>query len=260
MNDQTEFTVTETSIAEWIDVNHSTLSMQKAQAPTTERTCCKALFLGPDDSDPNTSGTEIFSNPKNLPVAVATILKFIQTRSNFYPDTQNAKIVTNTINEHYYQLDKVPFLKLMDHSSTQKNFSNKNYQKIIDDFITLFPDYSNEDKTKIRNTVRELIQTQSFDAGTTMYKNTFCLIIVRNKNNQNADISFYRTSFEMEVNAGQPQIKGNQDYTFLRTIYNVPSDILSANARPLSILPKATANEWITSNSSPKNTAISLCF
>lgn len=36
--------------------------------------------------------------------------------------------------------------------------------------MTLFPDYSNEDKTKIRNTAGEQIQTQSFDAGTNIYK------------------------------------------------------------------------------------------
>jgi len=257
MNDQTELT---TSIAEWIDANHSSPSMLKAQASTTDRASCKALFLGLDNSDPNASGTDIFSNPKNLPIAVATILKYIQSRSDFYPDTQNAKIVTNTIKEHYRQLDKAPVLNLMDHSFTQKKFSNKNYQKIIDDFMTLFSDYSNEDKTKIRNTVRELIQTQSFDTGTNTYKNAFYLIIVRNKNNQNPDICLYNTSFEMEVKAGQPQIKSDQDYTFVRTIYNVPSDMLARNAKPLSSLSKVTLDEWITSNSSPKNTAINLCF
>lgn len=34
--------------------------------------------------------------------------------------------------------------------------------------MTLFPDYSNENK--IRNTAGEQIQTQSFDAGTNIYK------------------------------------------------------------------------------------------
>jgi hypothetical protein len=64
-DDQTELT---TSIAEWIDASHSALSMLKAQAPTTDRICCKALFPGSDESDPDAIGTEIFSNPKNFPL------------------------------------------------------------------------------------------------------------------------------------------------------------------------------------------------
>ncbi|MEO4006175.1 hypothetical protein [Flavobacterium sp. CAU 1735] len=260
MNDQTELTVTETSIAEWIEANLSAPSMLKAQASGTERACCKALFLGSDDSDPNASGTEIFSNPKNLPVAVATILKLIQTRSDFYPDTQNANALFKAIEPYSHHLYTAPFLNLMDGNSIQKDFVNKNYQKIIDDFMTLFSDYSNEDKIKIRNSVRELIQTQSFNAETNTYKNKFVLIIIRNKTNQNADICFYSTSFDMEISAGQPHIKGNQDYTLAYTIYNLPTSNLQRVAQPLSRLPKTTVNEWIKSNSSPKNTAISLCF
>lgn len=93
-----------------------------------------------------------------------------------------------------------------------------------------------------------------------IYINTFCLIIIPNKNNHNADISLFRAFFEMEVSAAQPQIKGNRDYPFLRTIYKVPYDLLAHNVRPLSNLQKATIHEWIPSNSAPKNTAISLCF
>jgi len=259
MNDQTELTLTETNITEWIDANLSAPSMLKAQAATTDRACCKALFLGTDDSDPNASGEAIFSR-KNLPIAVATILKFLQKRSDFYPNTQNAKIIPYTLHQFYNQLNNTPFLRLMENNSIQKNFSNKNYPKIMDDFMTLFSDYSNEDKTKIRNAAREAIQTQSFDAGTNTYQNTFYLLLIRNKNNQSADICIYSVSFDMEINANQPQIKGNQDYNFSYAIYNLSSTMLDGMARPMSFLPKSSVNEWITGNSSPKNAAINLCF
>ncbi|KAG0226360.1 hypothetical protein BGW41_004214 [Actinomortierella wolfii] len=71
----------------------------------------RGIFLGQDTSDNKATGEAIFSDPKNHPMAVASILKFTAEKANFYPHSDGPVKSIDAFETFTDQWSKLPGLR-----------------------------------------------------------------------------------------------------------------------------------------------------
>lgn len=218
------------------------------------------VFLGKNESDPKATGKEIFDNPKNLPTAVSSILQHAQNRADFHPSFQEPIAVAEKFKDYLREVDKIPFLHLAMNDRVQKEYKEKNYDKLIDEIVSLYDGFEQKDKLKLKESIRNIASSLLSSKDTKLYRDIFSQATIRKEDNKGYEVIIYYTNFAMERTEKKGEVRINQSYTVNRAIYNVLEASIKAHAEALSKLTKTDVEDWIKETSTPPNTSLKLCF
>lgn len=217
------------------------------------------MFLGKNESDPSAQGKEIFDNPKNLPTAVATILQHSQNKADFHPSFQQPLVVAEKFREYLREIDSVPFLSLSMNDKVQKSYKEKNYDKLINEIVSLYDGFEEKDKAKLKESIRNIASSLVDSKDTELYRDIFSQATIRNENKE-MEVVIYYTNFSMKRTEKKGEVTINQNYTVNRVVYTVLSASIKAHADVLAKLTKTDVDDWIDKTSTPTNPALKLCF
>ena len=218
-----------------------------------------ANFLGTDNSDPGARGEQIYSDPKNLPTAVASIMNHSQKKAKFHPASDTPEEVARAYNEYIRQIDNTPFFHLQKNERTDQTYNSKNYNKLIDQVVKLYDGITEADRNKIKNSIADMGKAVFGESSAEQWKNIFSQTTIDKVEEGYAKIYIYYTSLYMKHEEGKSEVEV-QKYSVNRAEYIVLDDIIRAYAEKLASLDKKNIDDWLDESSTPERENAALCF
>lgn len=220
-----------------------------------------ANFIGNDTSDPGAQGMNIYSDPKNLPTAVASILNHAQNRANFHPAAQTPEVVASSYTSYITEIDRVPFFSIQRNDRTQQQVHTSNYDQLINNIVGLYDGVTQEDKDKIKNSITELAQSVFSKSSAEEWKNLFSQASLIYKSATDIRLYIYYTTLHMKrTQSGKDGVDDLQEYTVNRVEYKVLQDKIQAYAATLSNLDKKNIDDWMDNATSPQKENYTKCW
>lgn len=216
-------------------------------------------FLGTNTSNPNAQGREIFADPANLPTAIATIMTHTQNKANFHPAAQKPEELAKYYNDYLVGMDQTPFFHLTRNDQTKQTFKSKDYNKLIDQVTALYEGVDEADKTKIKDSIKQMAKSVFSESHSEEWKNLFSQATIDYANPRVPKLYIYYTTLHMKHDDGKSEVN-EQEYTVNRAEYDVLADLIRAYADSLTKLIKVDVDDWITDSSSPVDPKVELCF
>jgi len=220
----------------------------------------RANMLGTDTNDPSSKGGKVYSEPQNLPTAIASILNHAENRANFHPQSQSGeRLVCDFIN-YLQQIDLTPFFSLTKNESTVNKFESKNYNVLIDQIISLYDGVlSKSDENAMRKSIADMAKSVFGRDPLSDQKTIFLMTTIDMVNPLIPRILIYYTTLHMKYVKGKSEIV-LQEYQVNKQEYVVLPDLIRACANKLSILPRISVDQWIIESTSPERVNAKLCF
>ena len=239
-------------ILNWINNTQLTLNSHfLSNENSSETSITNALFLGEDTSDKNATGEDIFSKPKNLPTAVASLLNAAQKKADFHPSTQTQEVCAEKFDDYLLEVDQIPFLYLNEIIEDGGKFYNKDYDVIIDSVLKLYGDVTAEDEVKITESITEMANSVFSVKKAERYKSLFSQPLIDYKGNDKADFSIVYTSLFMKHDKDGKSELSEQSFIVKKINYNVLSSLIHTYAKDLAKLTDTTVSEWINNLDTP---------
>lgn len=220
----------------------------------------RGTFLGQDTSDPVAQGIAIYTELQNLPTAMASILNHSQTRANFHPADTPPEQLAAAFSAYVTEIDKNPFLHLLDNSSDKQAFYSKDYNLLIDQVVNLYKGVTSEDLNEIKTAISDMAKSVFGQEKSEQWKNIFSQSTIDLSNLENPQFTLYYTSLHMYHDKDGKSEVSEQDYEVRRTTYLVLPDLIRANAATLQALDKKTVDGWLGESTSPEKSDATLCF
>ncbi len=219
-------------------------------------------FLGKDTSDPNAKGEAIYSDPKNLPTAIASIMNHAQKRANFHPAKDTLDVLAKDFDRYVEEIDNTPFLHLLSYDGNKQSFEGKDYNKLINSIVSLYDGVSEQDKDKLKTAIRDMAQNVFSQSHAEDKKTMFSQSTIDYSNPENPTIMIYYTSLAMTHNQSGKSEVSTQSYEVRRTKYLVLSSLIRTYARELAAIDKTTIIDWTKASTSQKQPGANfkLCF
>lgn len=247
-------------VQEWLDQTEIQASSLKANAGHITATYLNAgaLFLGKDES--YTSSGNIFSDPKNLPTALSSIISKLQDRARFYPSASDFQQITKSVEDLIREFDRAPIFTLYSADRMTRPYKDRNYTNLINDIVSQYHGMSETDKNEIKEHLKSIAGSVT-NAGSSNYDNLFCQIIIKQDANNTATVQVYYVKLKMGKGDRNPEVIPYQDYEIHRYIFQVRADIIQMHAQAFDRgFPIITLHQWIENTSTPQNPALQLCF
>lgn len=219
----------------------------------------RGTFLGDDTSDPAAKGVEIYSDPRNLPTANASILGHTQNRANFHPASMTAEELLAAFKPYTIEIDKTPFFALKEDKSDEQKFYSKDYNVLIDQVVSLYDGASSEDQSKLKNAIADMAKSVFGQERSEKWKNLFSQSTL-DMNSVPPTIMIYYTSLHMSHDSSGKSDVNEQSYIVKKTSYFVLTDLIVTYASQLAGLDKQSVDDWLTSGTSPEVPDPALCF
>lgn len=222
---------------------------------------CRADFFGDDNSDPAATGKEIYSNPDNLPTAVASIMNHNQKRADFHPSESDPVKLFKSFEGYVFQVDDCPFLHLVKSDLTKQSFESSDYNKLIDGIIKLYDGIKAEDKEKMKEQIADLGRSVFNKSGSDVIKNLFSETTVF-MDDKEPMLYLYFTQLRMTYEnpgAFKPDVN-KQSYTVNRAQYKILPELIRTYADTLAKLDKKNVDDWLTESTTKERPEAKICF
>lgn len=220
-----------------------------------------ADFLGEDKSDPGATGKNIYSNPQNLPTAIASILNKSQNRANFHPAVDTPEEVKKTYASYIKEIDGNPFFHIDNNEHTKQRYDSNDYNKLIDNVVSLYDGVAAEDKNKIKNSIADMAKSVFSQAKAEQWKNLFSQSTIDYSDIRTPKLYiFYTTLYMKHEDKGKAGVTNVQEYTVNKATYSILGDLIIASAEQLVALEKKNVDDWLTESTSPERNDPKLCF
>ena len=246
-------------INNWISAPRNTSTLGGAPE---NRVNTAADFLGNDTSDPNAEGETIFSDPENLPTAIASILNHAQTQANFHPASDTPEHLATVFLDYIANVDQTPFFHIVKNEQTKQTYNSKNYNNLIDSIVSLYDGINGEDKNAIKDSIANMAKDVFSSESREEWKNLFSqsTIVYSSDFKSLPKLYIYYTTLHMKYEKKKAEVS-IQEYYVNRTEYTILPDLIKSYAKELSALNKTDIDDWIKRNSSPEASANhKLCF
>lgn len=218
-------------------------------------------FVGSDGSDPGAEGEIIYSDPRNLPTAIASILNQSQNRANFHPATQQPDEVRTTYAEYIRQIDVNPFFHLTKNDFKKQKYESSDYNKLIDDVVSLYDGVSQQDKEKIKQAIAQMAKSVFSQSTAEVWNNLFSQATIDYSDIRNPKfLIFYTTLYMKKEDKGKDGVETRQEYTVNRTEYTILGDLIKTYAKTLAKLDKKNIDDWMSESATPERQNAKLCF
>jgi glutamyl/glutaminyl-tRNA synthetase len=245
-------------VAEWLKIPKVLHRLQAKVDPESSAATSQGNLLGKDTSDPKAKGTEIYSDYKNLPTATASILNHVQNRANFHPASMTSEELVKYFKAYTIEIDKTPFFFLREDKEDRQKFYSKDYDKLIDQVVSLYDGVSEQDKNKLKESIANMAKTVFSESSSEQWKNLFSQSTI-DMNAKEPTIMIYYTSLHMKHVKQKAEVN-EQEYIVKRTTYTILFDKIKANAEQLAKLDKQDVDDWINGVSSPTKPNAKVCF
>lgn len=258
-------------VSEWIQTGAEPTAVGLMSAPVglmsapvgsnLEQATSSGLFLGNNTSDTTAAGRDIYSNPKNLPTAISSILNHAQTRADFHPASTPPDKLANHFKAYVTEIDKTPFFHLLEHRDAKQEFYSKNYNVLIDQIANLYDGVSNSDREKLKTAIKELARSVFSEVKSNRWENLFSQSTIDYSNPAEPHIFIYYTKLHFGHDATSSKSEVNQQtYTVSKTKYAILPNLIEAYADKLASLDKTSVDDWLSSSTSPADKNVKLCI
>ncbi|MCG8474993.1 MAG: hypothetical protein MI784_05910 [Cytophagales bacterium] len=213
-----------------------------------------AEFLGVNKADKKAQGEEIYTDPKNLPTAIASIMNKAQNRADFHPARQDAAKLSERYNDYIVEVDKTPFFHLERNDHTKNDFKSKNYDKLIDQIVELYEGI--KDKSKLKDGLKNMAKRVFSSETSEEWKNLFSQSSIDFENPHSPKLFIYYTVLHMKHQKDGKSEINEQSYEVNQAVYSVLPQLIHDHAKTLAKLDVQDIEDWIEESTSPKNPSI----
>jgi len=241
--------------------NKSQIQVRKGQikkSGTHEELINGGCFVGINTTNKKAKGIDIFTNPENLPTAVATILNHAQNKADFHPAKQSQEQVSNKYDGYINEIDSTPFLSLKNNEQDSGKFHSKNYDELVGSVLNLYTGLTKSEEEQIKNSIVDMAKSVFGKTSNEKWKSFFSQMTIDNSDEGNPIYSIVYTTLHMKYVKGKSEVT-DQDYTVNKTNYTVLSELIKAYADSLTKLTDTTVDDWIVNTSTP-STPVEICF
>jgi hypothetical protein len=246
-------------LAYWMYVMPQAARPMLAQVTDSCSATAGASVFGDDNSDHQAKGRDIYTETKNLPTAVASIMNHAQNRANFHPAASPPEILYESFQQYINEIDKTPFFHLTKHDSVRQSFASKDYNRLIGEIVSMYDSVSTEDKDKIKESIIEMGKSVFGQEKSEQFRNLFSQSSISFENPNQPKVLIYYTKLHMKHVSGKAELN-DQDYSVSRAEYVVLAELVHVNADSLVALDTRTIDEWVKESTSKKNENMKLCF
>ncbi len=229
-------------------------------ASDARRATAAGSFFGKNTADENDLGEKIYSDPNNLPTALASILNHSQTTSGFNPSFMSPEDLEKEFKKYQNQLIENPFIRLKENHDAKQQFHNKNYNDLIDQIIKLYDGISSEDADKIKDTITKMAKSVFSQSKSERWENLFVESSIDYTDPFNPIFRLYSTTLHMIHEKKNKSEVGEQEFTVKMSKYEILTDLIKVNAKELAEVDRKTVDQWIYRNTSPADHTVKLCF
>lgn len=219
-----------------------------------------ALYLGEHKYDPNAQGIAIYQENKNLPTAVATILNHVQNKAEFHPASIDASEMPKAFKSYINEIDRTPFLHIVEKNSDEQKFYTKKYEDLIDRIVSLYDGISTQDKTKIKESISAMGKSVFEQKKSEVWKNLFSQATIDFTDYAHPRLIIFYTSLHMKHDDEKWAEVKEQNFTLSRAVYQILPEMIKTFASNLANLNKQSVVDWLSDNTSPKDENVKLCF
>lgn len=219
-----------------------------------------ALFLGCNTSLLKAHGVEVFSDPQNLPTAIASIMSHSQDVVYYHPVVQSPELVSERFYAYLVGIYNTPFFHLIRNDFVKQSFQSKDYNQLIEQVVSLYHMASESDRDKLECKINEMAKSVLSQSHTDHWNNLFSITSIDCSNAKQPKISIYYASLRMAHEELAKSEVLEQEYIVNRVEYIVLSDLIHLYAEELSCLSNVHIGDWIENSSSPQNSVFKLCF
>lgn len=245
----------------WLEQTAAATASSSNVGDITNSANTAANFLGIDTADPGATGEDIYSDPKNLTTAVASILNRAQNAANFHPASQTPEQVAQCYKEYIRQLDKVPFMLLTSNDQVKQSYSSSNYDVLINNIVSLYEGVSQADKSQIKESITTLAKSVFAKSKSEVWSNLFSQSTLNYVSVFEIYFYVYYTTLHMRhEDKGKDGVSDFQEYTVNRAVYRVYPEKIHAYAKKLAILDTKNVDDWMDESTSPEKPDYKLCF
>lgn len=201
---------------------------------------------------------ELFSNPKYLPSATASLLSHSQARAKFHPADINEKSheLALRFGDYIRDIDANPVISLRDSNRVTKKFDSSDYKLAIDEVLTLYEGVSEGHREKIVSSIKDMVKSVFSSENKTEERNLFAQHVL---NEDSSIIINFTTMKASHQKKGKSHI-ASQEYTVQTATYTPLGDVMKAYAPALAAIKKQEIHDWIGSLASPIRGNIKLCI
>jgi len=230
------------------------------QTSSESKATARANMLGTDNSDPAASGEHIYTDPKNLGTAVASIMGRNQRVADFHPAFQAPEVLATKFEDYIRNVDKCPFLHLVKNDYVKHTFNSKDYNVLIDAIVKLYEGITSEDMDKMKNSIAEMGKSIFSQEKAEDFKNLFSETTLLLKKENSKLLIFHTTLHMKKEHKGlfKPDIE-EQEYTVNRAEYIILPELMKTHAKALAALDKLSVDDWMTDSTSSE-VRKDLCF
>ncbi len=245
----------------WLLIDPINLGEVGFKSDTKTAATAAGNYLGKDDSDQNADHIAIYTDPRNLPTAVASIFNHAQNRAGFHPANTSADKLAVAFDSYVKEIDKTPFLHFVENKSDKQTFESKDYNALIDRVVALYDGVSSEDKKKLKESLVDMAKSvfgqikKSED-----WKNMFSQATLDFTNYASPTFMLYYTSLYMfHSGTGKAEVS-KQTFEVRATKYQVLPELIRVYAPKLAQLDNKSVDDWANDSTSPKQLNVKLCF
>lgn len=217
-----------------------------------------AVFLGFDTSTTTKNHSDIFSNPRNLPTAITTILTYAQSMAYYHPLSQSPNFLAERLTSYLIGVDKIPFFKIVkdDYSKIKvKPYCNDKHSFINN--IMSFIDVKNDiENAKLKRGVTAITENAFNRHINGSWDNVLSISIIDLLRPLEPKISIYYISIRIQRNRINKNATLESSYIINRVEYMVSPELIRTHAETLSNLVIVDVDEWINESSSCLNNRV----
>lgn len=221
------------------------------------------VFLGVDQSEPNASPFEIFSEARNLPTAVASILGWLQKSAHYYPGLIEEKTTPAEFDLYVKALHDCPFLSWTDTDSKEGQVSSKNYDSLINSIAEVYDGAVSGQLEKLTTSVENMAknvfsQEQAYQTEDLFSQNG--IIMASESKSKIPIVTIAFTRLHMETSKDGKSSASSQSFIVKRTTFNVLDSKIHAYASSLSSQSTQDIDEWLASMDTSDDTTSIPCI
>ncbi|MCF1502802.1 hypothetical protein L0F51_03345 [Afifella sp. H1R] len=247
-------------VGEWIHIVPRLSRTATRLSDDAAAATARGSTLGDDNSDPQANDTEIYSEPENLPTAISSIMNHAQKRSNFHPASSPPEDLYERYNDYITEVDDTPFFHLEKHDYVKQTFYSKDYNKLIDQVVSLYDSVSAGDQEKIKEDITDMAKSVFGENKSEQWRNLFSQSTIDFSNLSRPRVFIYYTTLYMRHEENGKSEVNEQEYMVHRTEYAVLSDLIHAYANELASLDKTSVDDWLDDSTTPERESAALCF
>jgi len=249
-------------IQSWIYFQpESNIFLSIANANPNSGATTGADFLGNNTSDPGATGKVIYSDPRNLPTAIASILNHSQNKAGFHPASDSPDVVRQKYELYIREIDANPFLHIEKNDRKSQKYESSDYNRLIDDVVSLYDGVSSQDKENIKNSIAQMAKSVFSQSKSEVWNNLFSQATIDYSNPANPILYIYYTTLYMKrEDRGKDGVETRQEYTVNKAQYLILPELIRAHASSLANLDKKNIDDWMSESSTPEKQGVKLCF